>query len=160
MLNPTTAVNLLNYNYSVTTAGRDYIFGTRDDLLIPFRTVVYNPSNLTVTFTLGRGIHPPTPFRFAINQLTDVAGAGIGVSNLAGNLLSGASNGVAGGAYVVILRGNAGGIVPSTRVAATTRKAPRSVAAVDAVLEAGKITGIGLNRAARGRRVRAVESRH
>ena len=73
---------------------------------------------------------------------------GLGVSNLAGNLLSGADNGVAGGAYVVILRGNAGGIVSSTRVATTTRKAPRSVAAVDAVLEAGKITGIDcINRA-------------
>ena len=91
LLNPTTAVNLLNYSYSVTTAGRDHVFGTRDNLLIPILTAVYNPSNLTVTLTLGRGIHPPTPFRFAINQLTDVPGAGIGVSDLAGNLLSGAT---------------------------------------------------------------------
>ena len=97
LLNPTTAVNLLNYNYSVTTAGRNHVFGTRDNLLIPIRTAVYNPSNLTVTLTLGRGIHPPTPFRFAINQLTDVPGAGVGVSDLAGDLLSGADNGVPGG---------------------------------------------------------------
>ncbi len=139
LLNPTTAVNLLNYNYSVTTAGRNHVFGTRDNLLIPILTAVYNPSNLTVTLTLGRGIHPPTPFRFAINQLTDVPGAGIGVSNLAGILLSGASNGVAGGAYVVILSGRAGGIVPSTPEAAVTQQVPRSVAAIDAVLEAGDV---------------------
>ncbi|HMF37316.1 MAG TPA: Calx-beta domain-containing protein, partial [Isosphaeraceae bacterium] len=155
-LNPTTAVNLLNYNYSVTTAGRNHVFGTRDNLLIPILTAVYNPSK-TVTLTLGRGIHPPTPFRFAINQLTDVPGAGIGVSDLAGNLLSGADNGVAGGAYVVILRGNAGGIVPSTREAAVTRQVPRSVAAIDAVLEAGNVGGTWVARAARGRRVRAID---
>ena len=95
-----------------------------------------------MTLTLGRGIHPPTPFRFAINQLTDVPGAGVGVSNLAGNLLSGADNGVPGGAYVVILRGNAGGIVvPSTREAAVTRPVPQSVAAIDAVLEADDVGG-------------------
>jgi len=157
-LNPTTAVNLLNYNYSVTTAGRNHVFGTRDNLLIPILTAVYNPSK-TVTLTLGRGIHPPTPFRFAINQLTDVPGAGIGVSDLAGNLLSGADNGVAGGAYVVILRGNAGGIVPSTREAAVTRQVPRSVAAIDAVLEAGNVGGTWVARAARGRRVRAIDRR-
>ncbi len=34
-LNPTTAVNLVNYGYSVRTAGRDHIFGTADDLIIP-----------------------------------------------------------------------------------------------------------------------------
>jgi hypothetical protein len=158
-LNPTTAVNLLNYNYSVTTAGRNHVFGTRDNLLIPFTTAVYDTSNLTVTLRLGRGIHPPTPFRFAINQLTDVAGAGVGVANLAGVLLSGADNSVPGGAYVVILRGNPGGIVRVTSAAAVTRKTPRSDAAVDAVLEAGKITGTGLARAAHGRRVRAIDRR-
>jgi len=67
-LNPTTAVNLLNYNYSVTTAGRNHVFGTRDNLLIPILTAVYNPINLTVTLTLGRGIHPATPFRLAITS--------------------------------------------------------------------------------------------
>jgi hypothetical protein len=158
-LNPTTAVNPLNYNYSVTTAGRDRIFGTRDDLLIPFVSLVYNPTDLSVTLKLGRGIHPPTPFRFAINQLTDVPGAGIGVADLAGNLLSGADNGEAGGAFVVILRGNAGGIVSSTRQAAVTRRAPRSVAAIDAVLEAGDVGHNGVAHAPRGRLVRAIDRR-
>ena len=73
-LNPTTATNLLNYGYSVRTAGRNHIFGTRDDLIIPITKAVYNSTNLTVTLTLGRGIHPPTPFRFTINQSTAVAG--------------------------------------------------------------------------------------
>jgi len=159
LLNPTTAVNLLNYNYSVTTAGRNHVFGARDNLLIPILTAVYNPSHLSVTLTLGRGIHPPTPFRFAINQLTDVPGAGIGVSDLAGNLLSGADNGVAGGAYVVILRGNAGGIVRFTPEAAVTQQSPRSVAAIDAVLEAGNVAGTRVARAARGRRVRLIDRR-
>ena len=158
-LNPTTAVNLLNYGYSVTTAGRDHIFGTPDDLIIPLRTAVYNPTNRTVTLTLGRGIHPPTPFRFAINQLTDVSDAGIGVSNLDGILLSGASNGVPGGAYVVILRGNAGGIVPATRGVAIKRHGPRSVAAVDAVLEAGNLGGRSVVRTARGHHVHAIDRR-
>ena len=76
-LNPTTAVNLLNYNYSVTTAGRNHVFGTRDNLLIPFTTAVYDTSDMAVTLRLGRGIHPPTPFQLGINQLTNVAGAAI-----------------------------------------------------------------------------------
>jgi hypothetical protein len=159
LLNPTTAVNLLNYNYSVTTAGRSHVFGARDNLLIPILKAVYNPSNLTVTLTLGRGIHPPTPFRFAINQLTDVPGAGVGVSDLAGNLLSGANNGVAGGAYVVILSGNAGGIIPSKREAAVTQPVPRSVGAIDTVLVSGKSGHTGLARVAPSRRLRAIDQR-
>jgi hypothetical protein len=158
-LNPTTAVNLLNYDYSVTTAGRDHVFGTRDDLIIPIRTAVYNQATETVTLTLGRGIHPPTPFRFAINQLTGVVGNGVGVSNLDGILLSGASNGVPGGAYVVILRGNAGGIVASTRRVAVKRHVPRSVAAVDVALEGGKAGIKSIARAARGHRVHAIDRR-
>jgi titin len=150
LLNPTTAVNLLNYNYSVTTAGRDHIFGTRDDLLIPINTAVYDPSNLTVTLTLGRGIHPPTPFRLGINQLTDVPGAGVGVANFAGELLS---------TYVVILRGNAGGIVSSKPKAAVTRHVPMSVAAIDAVLETSTVGGTGATPAARRGRVRIVDGR-
>ncbi len=150
LLNPTTAVNLLNYNYSVTTAGRNHVFGARDNLLIPINRAVYNPSNLTVTLTLGRGIHPPTPFRLAINQLTDVPGAGVGVSNLAGELLS---------TYVVVLKGNAGGIVPSTRQPTVKRPAPHSVAAVDAVIETGKVGATWVARAARDRRARAIDRR-
>jgi hypothetical protein len=151
LLNPTTAVNLLNYGYSVTTAGRDHIFGTPDDLIIPIRTAAYNPSNRTVKLTLGRGIHPPTPFRFAINQLTGFSNSGVGVSNLEGILLSGASNNVPGGAYVVILRGNAGGIVPATRRAAIKRNAPRSVAAINATSDAGDIGRTPVARGTRGR---------
>ncbi|MGO9920105.1 MAG: Calx-beta domain-containing protein, partial [Isosphaeraceae bacterium] len=150
LLNSTTAVNLLNYNYSVTTAGRDHVFGTRDDLLIPITKAVYSPSNMTVTLTLGRGIHPPTPFRLAINQLTDVPGAGVGVSNLCGELLS---------TYVVVLKGTAGGIVPSTRQPAVPRQAPRSVAAVDAVLATGKAGGTWVAHVARDRRARPNDRR-
>ena len=62
-LNPSTATNLLNYGYSVRTAGRNHRFGARDNLLIPIKRALYNASDLTVTLTLGRGIHPPTPFQ-------------------------------------------------------------------------------------------------
>ena len=75
-LNPTTAVNLVNYGYSVRTAGRDHIFGTPDDLIIPLFAAVYNPSNRTVTLKLERGIDPPTPFLFTINESTSVSGGG------------------------------------------------------------------------------------
>ncbi len=108
-LNPTTAVNLVNYGYSVRTAGRDHIFGTADDLIIPISAAVYNASNRTVTLTLVRGIHPPTPFQFTINESTSVAGAGIGVSSLTGNLLDGNYSGIAGTPFSAILRGNTGG---------------------------------------------------
>ncbi len=155
-LNPTTATNLLNYNYSVTTAGRNHVFGTRDNLLIPFITAIYDPSNLSVKLTLGRGIHPPTPFRFAINQLTDVAGAGIGVADLAGNLLSGNSNGVTGGAYVVILSGKARGIIPASHRTAVKQSSARSVAAVDSVLEMSRLSG----RSDKGYRSGAVIHHH
>jgi hypothetical protein len=159
LLNPTTAVNLLNYGYSVTTAGRDHIFGTPDDLIIPISTAAYNPSNRTVKLTLGRGIHPPTPFRFAINQLTGFSNTGVGVSNLEGILLSGASNNVPGGAYVVILRGNAGGIATATRKAALERRGPRSIAAVDATLRASNLKGRSVALTARDHRAHAIDRR-
>jgi hypothetical protein len=108
-IEPATATNLLNYGYSVTTAGRDHRFGTRDDLIISFNAAYYNPVTWTVTLVLDRGIHPPTPFRFQINESTDVAGAGVGVAGLTGNLLDGDYNGVAGGPFSVMLKGKTGG---------------------------------------------------
>lgn len=159
-LNPTTATNLLNYGYSVRTAGRDHIFGTRDDLIIPITKAVYNSTNLTVTLTLGRGIHPPTPFEFAINESTAVAGAGIGLSDLAGNLLQGNQTNVPGSPYLVILSGKAGGIIGSARPAVVAaRPGPRAIAAVDSVLEMGTISGRWSARAASDHRGRTIGHR-
>ena len=83
-LNPTTATNLINYGYSVRTAGRDHKFGTKDDVLIPLNSATYDPSTDTVTLSLGRVIHPPTPFQLTINGSTSVPGVGVGVSDLDG----------------------------------------------------------------------------
>lgn len=115
-LNPSTAVNLLNYAYSVRTAGRDHKFGTRDDLLIPFRGAALDSTGQIVTLRLGRGIHPPTPFLFAINGSTNVSGAGVGVSDLAGNLLGTKSGSTIGVPFVAVLSGRTGGY-PTTPVA-------------------------------------------
>jgi Calx-beta domain len=108
-LNPTTAVNLVNYGYSVRTAGRSHIFGSPDNLIIPIIAAVYHPSNRTVTLKLGRGIHPSTPFMFTINESTSVPSAGIGVSSLTGNLLDGNYSGVAGTPFSAILIGKTRG---------------------------------------------------
>ena len=137
-INPVTATNLLNYGYSVRTAGRDQRFGTRDDLLIPITSAVYNPFNLTVTLTFARVIHPPTPFQFAINQATDVAGAGVGVADLAGNLLDGNNNGIPGGPYIRILSGKAGGIVPSSVRSVSAQEHPAAPACGASSLRQGR----------------------
>jgi len=124
-LNPTTAVNLVNYGYSVRTAGRDHIFGTGDDLIIPIIAAVYDSSNWTVTLTLERGIHPPTPFLFTINESTSIPGAGIGVSSLTGNLLDGNYSGVAGTPFSAILTGKSGGFnAPAETASATSVVVP------------------------------------
>ena len=62
-----------------------------------------------MTLKLERGIHPPTPFLFTINESTSVSGAGIGVSSLTGNLLDGNYSGIAGTPFSAILRGKTGG---------------------------------------------------
>jgi hypothetical protein len=109
-----TATNLLNYGYSVITAGRDHRFGSRDDLIIPIVAAAYDPEYWTVTLNLGRGIHPPTPFRFRINESTDVPGAGVGVAGLTGNLLDGDYDGIAGSPFSVVLKGRTGGFAHVT----------------------------------------------
>jgi hypothetical protein len=110
-IDPTTAVDLVNYGYSVQTAGRDHRFGDHDDLIIPIIAATYDPSSFTATLTLGRGIHPPTPFRFSINESTNVPGVGVGVSDVEGFLLDGNYDGVAGSPFSVVLKGRTGGFV-------------------------------------------------
>ena len=51
---PDPAVNLLNYGYSVRTAGRDGKLGTADDQLIGLCPATYNPATRTVTLPLAR----------------------------------------------------------------------------------------------------------
>jgi Calx-beta domain len=147
-LNPQTATNLLNYGFSVRTAGRDHRFGDHDDLLIPIIAATYIASTNTVTLTLGRAIHPPTPFRFAINESTDVPGVRIGVSDVAGNLLDGNFDGAPGGPYVAFLIGKDGGVVAPSQLPHATQRSlvkiqahvGRMAAAVDSLRESGGVS--------------------
>ena len=88
-LDPSTAVDLLNYGYSVRTAGRDRKLGTKDDKLVGITSATYDPNTLTVTLPLEVAVPVNTPLLLQINEATSVAGAGVGVSDLLGNLLDG-----------------------------------------------------------------------
>ena len=98
-LNPATAVDLLNYGYAVRTAGRDGKLDTKDDRLVGLCPATYDPTTLTVTIPLAVGIASNTKLLLQINEATDVAGAGVGVSDLLGNLLDATDDGHPGGAF-------------------------------------------------------------
>jgi len=98
-VDPARAVNLLNYGYSVRTAGRDGKLGTKDDRLVGLCPATYNPATLTVTLPLAVAVPNGTKLLFAINATTDVPGVGVGVSDLLGNLLDGNNDGHPGGDY-------------------------------------------------------------
>jgi hypothetical protein len=147
-LNPTTAQNLLNYGYSIRTAGRDRIFGTGDDRLVGITSAVYNDATRSVALSFSRIIHPTLPFQLAIDAATNVPSAGVGVSDLPGNLLDGGG----GGIFQAILSERTGSITagrahrsqPSGKRIVGARAKPRHTAhakglaphAVDVVLAA------------------------
>src|SRR5205807_72455 len=99
LLDPNRAVDLLNYGYSVRTPGRDGKLGTADDKLIGLCPATYNPATLTVTLPLATAVSNNARLELMINQATDVPGANVGVSDLAGNLLDGNFDGHPGGPY-------------------------------------------------------------
>jgi hypothetical protein len=99
-LDPARAVDLLNYGYSVRTAGRDGRLGTGDDRLIGLCPATYDPATMTVTIPLAVAVADRTRLEIMINQATDVPGANVGVSDLAGNLLDGNDDGFPGGPFV------------------------------------------------------------
>jgi titin len=105
-LDAASAQNLLNYGYSVHTAGRDHRFGTRDDLIVGLISAVYDAATESVTLTLAKPMHPGVPFQLSINPTTGFVGGG-GVSDTYGTPLDAAGNGVPGGTYqtVLIFRG-------------------------------------------------------
>jgi hypothetical protein len=102
-LDPARAINLLNYGYSVRLPGRDGKLGTRDDRLIGLCPATYNPVTLTVTLPLAIAIPANTRMEIMINAATDVPGAGVGVSDLAGNLLDGNGDGHPGGPFSAVI---------------------------------------------------------
>ena len=98
-LNPTTATNLLNYGFSVRTPGRDGKLGTADDKLIGLIRASYNAATNTVTLPLAAAVKAGLPIQIQLNKATDVASAGVGISDLLGNLLDGNDDGYPGGSF-------------------------------------------------------------
>ena len=98
-LDPARAVDLLNYGYSVRTAGRDGKLGTADDKLVGLRGATYNPTTLTVTLPLATATPNYARLLLMINEATDVPSEAVGVSDLAGNLLDGNDDGHPGGPF-------------------------------------------------------------
>ncbi len=99
-LDPSRAVNLLNYSYSLQAAGKDGQFGTADDILFGIASATYNPSNDSVTLHLAHAIHCNSFIRLTINQATDNATVPIGVADTSGNLLDAYYDGVPGGVFI------------------------------------------------------------
>ncbi len=97
-LDPTTAQNI--GNYTLTTAGRDHRFGTRDDGLIRLQTAVYDATAQTVTLT---SVHPYS--LHLLTRLTVNGQAPSGVTGANGMLLDGKGNGQAGSNYVAEIKG-------------------------------------------------------
>ena len=98
-LDPSRAVNLLNYGYSLQAAGKDQRFGTADDLLFGIASATYNASNDSVTLRMANPIHCNSFIRLTINQSTDNATVPIGVADTSGNLLDGNYDGRPGGVF-------------------------------------------------------------
>jgi hypothetical protein len=96
-LDPSRAVNLLNYGYSLQAAGKDQRFGTADDLLFGIASATYNASNDSVTLLMANPIHCNSFIRLTINQSTDNPTVPIGVADTNGILLDANYDGLPGG---------------------------------------------------------------
>ena len=98
-LDPSRAVNLLNYGYSLQAAGKDQRFGTADDLLFGIASATYNASNDSITLRMANPIHCNSFIRLTINQSTDNVTVPVGVADTSGNLLDGNYDGRPGGVF-------------------------------------------------------------
>jgi hypothetical protein len=98
-LDPTRAVNLLNYGYSLQAAGNDQRFGTADDLLFGIASATYNAANDSVTLHMATPIRCNSFIRLTINQSTDNATVPVGVADTSDNLLDGNYDGRPGGVF-------------------------------------------------------------
>jgi hypothetical protein len=99
-LDPTRAVNLLNYGYSLQAAGKNGQFGLPGNLLFGIASATYNASNDSVTLHLANPIHCSSFIRLTINQATDNSTQPVGVADTSGNLLDGNYDGHPGGVFV------------------------------------------------------------
>jgi hypothetical protein len=99
-LNPTRAVNLLNYGYSLQAAGKNGQFGLPGNLLFGIAGATYNPGNDSVTLHLANPIRCNSFIQLTINQATDNSTQPVGVADTSGNLLDGNYDGEPGGVFV------------------------------------------------------------
>jgi hypothetical protein len=60
-------------NYRVAAAGTDLRWGTRDDVVIPLSSVVYDPLRQTVTLTPGTRLAPDQSLRITVTGFTSYA---------------------------------------------------------------------------------------
>jgi uncharacterized repeat protein (TIGR01451 family) len=92
-IDPATALSTAGYG--VVLAGRDGVFGTRDDQLIRARAVAYNVNTYELTMRMAKSFTLFKPARFVI-----LDGA---IRELGGRVLDGDGDRVAGGAFVSTL---------------------------------------------------------
>ena len=99
-LNPQSAMNLLNYSYSVQIPGHSHRLGAPSSILVGLESAEYDAATQTVTLTTTTPIHPGTPILVVINQVTGNPSAGVGVADLEGILLAGNNDGHPGGVFM------------------------------------------------------------
>jgi hypothetical protein len=98
-LDATRANELANYGYFAITAGPDGQVGTADDGAIPLSGAWYDSASRAVTLQLSSPVPWNQFARITINALANPL-LRRGLVDTSGNLLSGAGNGIPGGAYM------------------------------------------------------------
>jgi hypothetical protein len=83
-------------NYSLLASGPDRRFGNRNDRAVPIRLASYDPTTQRVTLLLARPQARNQAYRLTVFGTT----VGVSVSDLAGNLLDGDTNGTPGGTFL------------------------------------------------------------
>jgi hypothetical protein len=98
-LNAARAQDLGNYGYYVTSAGSNGGFGTSGSGYVSLAGTQYNPAAMTVTVVPVSPLPYDGFYRIVIDALANSL-LNRGIADLAGNLLSGQSNGVPGSPFV------------------------------------------------------------
>ncbi|WP_165232189.1 Calx-beta domain-containing protein [Aquisphaera insulae] len=98
-LDPARAADLGNYGYYAMTAGPDGSFATPDDGSIRLASATYDPASLSVTLVPATPFPTGTFIQIVIDGMANPL-LNRGITDTSGTLLSGAGNGVPGGAFV------------------------------------------------------------
>ena len=114
-LNPQSAMNLLNYSYSVQIPGHNHRLGAPSSILVGLESAEYDAATQTVTLTTTTPIHPGTPILVVINQVTGNPSAGVGVADLEGILLAGNNDGHPGGVFMQTVIASGPSVRPPSR---------------------------------------------